>query len=252
MPQAIRAVTFDLGQTLVAIDPATLVERLAEIGIRIAEAPVFAALGMAFAASDRVVRKSGAAPAWHAFMDALLQAASVGDADRARAVPWLFEQQRVRNLWRRPIPGMIALCRELGRAGVPVGLITNSEGRAAELVAELGWTDALPVIADSGVLGLEKPAPRSSTGWRLGSACPSAKRSMSVTRSLPMCWERWAWGCARSGLRPKKVRRIRRSTRSRIGCALPRARLISAARSRCWGCRSPNFSAACGPAPGAW
>lgn len=159
MPQAIRAVTFDLGQTLVAIDPATLVERLAEIGIRIAEAPVFAALGMAFAASDRVVRKSGAAPAWHAFMDALLQAASVGDADRARAVPWLFEQQRVRNLWRRPIPGMIALCRELGRAGVPVGLITNSEGRAAELVAELGWTDALPVIADSGVLGLEKPAP---------------------------------------------------------------------------------------------
>lgn len=159
MARSVRAVTFDFGQTLVAIDPATLVERLAEIGITATETSIFGALGAAFAASDRIVGQGGASAAWLGFMDVLLGAAAVGDADRARAVPWLFEQQRVRNLWRRPIPGMIELCRELGAAGVPIGLVTNSEGRAAELVAELGWTDALPVVADSGVLGLEKPAP---------------------------------------------------------------------------------------------
>jgi len=159
MTQAMRAVTFDFGQTLVSIDPAMLVERLTELGIAAHEPPILGALGAAFAASDRVVRERGATVAWHAFMDVLLHAASVGEADRARAVPWLFDQQRGRNLWRRPVPGMIELCRELVRAGVPIGLITNSEGRAAELVAQLGWTDALAVVADSGVLGVDKPAP---------------------------------------------------------------------------------------------
>ncbi len=170
MVQAVRAVTFDFGQTLVAIDPATLVERLAELGIIVREAPILGALGSAFAASDRIVGERGAAVAWHAFMDVLLSAAGASDADRARAVPWLFAQQRVRNLWRRPIPGMIELCRELGRAGIPIGLVTNSEGRAAELVSELGWTDVLPIVADSGVLGMDKPAPE-IFGWmaeRLG------------------------------------------------------------------------------------
>jgi HAD superfamily hydrolase (TIGR01549 family) len=159
MPPVVRAVTFDFGQTLVAIDPTTLVGRLAEIGIAAHEAPILGALGPAFAASDRIVQKRGATAAWHAFMDVLLAAAGVAETDRARAVPWLFEQQRVRNLWRRPIPGMIELCRDLARAGVPIGLVTNSEGRAAQLVAELGWTDVLPVVADSGILGIDKPAP---------------------------------------------------------------------------------------------
>jgi len=171
MPRAVRAVTFDFGQTLVALDPATLIERLGELGIVVAsEAPILASLGAGFAASDRIVSQRGATAAWHAFMDVLLAAAGVAEADRARAVPWLFEQQRVRNLWRRPVPGMIELCRELGAAGIPIGLVTNSEGRAAELVAELGWTDALPVVADSGVLGFEKPAPEifEWTAERLG------------------------------------------------------------------------------------
>ncbi len=170
MARAVRAVTFDFGQTLVAIDPATLVERLSELGIAAEERPILGALGPAFAASDRIVGERGATAAWHAFMDVLLESAGVHESDRRRAVPWLFEQQRVRNLWRRPVPGMIKLCRELGAAGVPIGLVTNSEGRAAELVAELGWTDALPVVADSGVLGFEKPAPEifEWTAARLG------------------------------------------------------------------------------------
>lgn len=159
MRPVVRAVTFDFGQTLIALDPTTLVERLGEIGIVAKQEPILGALAAAFAASDRLVQKRGATAAWHAFMDVVLAAASVAEPDRARAVPWLFEQQRVRNLWRRPIPGMIELCRDLRRAGVPIGLVTNSEGRAAELVAELGWTDVLPVVADSGVLGMEKPAP---------------------------------------------------------------------------------------------
>jgi putative hydrolase of the HAD superfamily len=38
-----------------------------------------------------------------------------------------------------------------------VGVISNSEGRLAELIAEVGWADDFAVVADSGRLGMEKP-----------------------------------------------------------------------------------------------
>jgi FMN phosphatase YigB (HAD superfamily) len=40
-----------------------------------------------------------------------------------------------------------------------VGIVSNSEGALAKLVASLGWSSDFPIIADSGVLGLEKPDP---------------------------------------------------------------------------------------------
>lgn len=74
-------------------------------------------------------------------------------------VDFLFDDQRERNLWRAPVPGMIDVARRLRARGVPVAILSNSEGRLAALVAELGWTDDFPVVADSGVLGMEKPDP---------------------------------------------------------------------------------------------
>lgn len=49
--------------------------------------------------------------------------------------------------------------RRLGRSGVPVGIISNSEGRLSELVDELGWSSDFRVVVDSGRLGIDKPAP---------------------------------------------------------------------------------------------
>jgi FMN phosphatase YigB (HAD superfamily) len=40
---------------------------------------------------------------------------------------------------------------------LPVGVISNSEGRLAELIAELGWAGDFDVVADSGRLRMEKP-----------------------------------------------------------------------------------------------
>jgi putative hydrolase of the HAD superfamily len=74
-------------------------------------------------------------------------------------VDWLWTEQPVQNLWRRPIAGMIELCRDLRGAGVPVGVVSNSEGRLAELIDEIGWAGDFAVVADSGRLGVEKPDP---------------------------------------------------------------------------------------------
>jgi putative hydrolase of the HAD superfamily len=55
---------------------------------------------------------------------------------------------------------MFELVAELRSRGVPVGIISNSEGRLAELVEELGQSALFPVIVDSGRLGIDKPDPR--------------------------------------------------------------------------------------------
>jgi putative hydrolase of the HAD superfamily len=61
------------------------------------------------------------------------------------------------NLWRRPIEDMVALARELAGAGVAVAVLSNSEGRLAELLEEIGLAAPFVEIVDSGRLGIEKP-----------------------------------------------------------------------------------------------
>jgi putative hydrolase of the HAD superfamily len=52
---------------------------------------------------------------------------------------------------------MMDIVRALDAAGVPQGIVSNSEGRLAELMGELGWASSFRAIADSGKLGVEKP-----------------------------------------------------------------------------------------------
>ena len=73
---------------------------------------------------------------------------------------WLWQEQPRHNLWRRPIPGMIELARELKQRGVPIAIISNSEGHLAELVEELGWARDFDLVIDSGRVGIDKPDPR--------------------------------------------------------------------------------------------
>jgi putative hydrolase of the HAD superfamily len=153
------AVSFDFGQTLASMDPAMLARRLGEIGLDVPAARLEGALPGAWAAYDAAVRAGAGGHPWKLLMATLLGGAGVGEADRARAVDWLWDEQPRQNLWRRPVPGMIELCRELTAAGVRIGVLSNSEGRLAELVAEMGWSADLPLVGDSGRLGMEKPDP---------------------------------------------------------------------------------------------
>jgi HAD superfamily hydrolase (TIGR01549 family) len=78
-------------------------------------------------------------------------------ADVAQLVEWLWTEQPHANLWRAQIPGMVALARELAARGVRVAVLSNSEGRLAELLAEIGIADAFATVIDSGRIGIEKP-----------------------------------------------------------------------------------------------
>jgi len=128
-------VTFDAGQTLVELDLDFLATRLGERGIATTAATLSAATAAAWKRYDALV-DAGAPHPWQAFMEALLSGAGVPDV--APLVEWLWREQPTKNLFRKPIADMIALARELAAGGVRVAVLSNSEGRLAELLEEVG------------------------------------------------------------------------------------------------------------------
>lgn len=166
----VRAVSLDFGQTLAELDTAMLAARCAERGVAVTTEALDGSVMVAWRAYNTAVRAGLGGHPWKLLMHTLLEGAGVAEGPRGELVDWLWDEQPRRNLWRRPIPGMIELARRLRASGVAVGVLSNSEGRLAELAAELGWERDFDVIADSGRLGIEKPDPRifAWTAERLG------------------------------------------------------------------------------------
>lgn len=155
------AVTFDYGQTLAALDLNLLSERVADRGVGVEVDRLQTASPAAWAAYNDAKRAGAEGEvAWRTFMTQLLSGAGARvaqDSQLEEIVGFLWSQQPKHNLWRSPIEGMFELCARLNEAEIPVGIISNSEGRLAELVDELGYRHLFRTIADSGVLGFEKP-----------------------------------------------------------------------------------------------
>jgi putative hydrolase of the HAD superfamily len=163
----VRAVTFDYGQTLAELDTAFLSARALEWGAAVDAARLDAASPAAWQAYDDAKRKGlSGHDAWCTFMASLLGQAGVTSVRTpatdvtSSLVEYLWSEQPRKNLWRRPIAGMKELVEELFGRGVPLGIVSNSEGRLAELLTEVGLDRYFRSVADSGVLAFEKPDPR--------------------------------------------------------------------------------------------
>jgi HAD superfamily hydrolase (TIGR01549 family) len=180
----VSAITFDFGQTLAELDSAMLAARLAERGISVAPERIDAECLGAWGAYNGA-KQDGAQgeAAWKVFMRTLLTRSGIESSRASQHADWLWTEQPYRNLWRRPIPGMLELARELAARRIPVGVLSNSEGRLAELIDELGWSEVFQAVVDSGRLPFEKPDPRifAHTAEALGVA----------TRSLVHVGDAW-------------------------------------------------------------
>ena len=166
-------VTFDAGQTLIDLDLDFLVDRLGERGLVVGRDALAGAAPAAWRRYDALVDAVRGHP-WQAFMTSLLAGAGVPGADLL--AEWLWTEQPAKNLWRKPIAGMVELARELGARGVRVGVLSNSEGGLAHLLEEIGIANAFGEIVDSGRVGIEKPDPRifAHALGRLGGGQPRA------------------------------------------------------------------------------
>lgn len=154
-----KALGFDFGQTLAELDYDFVAKRALERDAlfdprqgRENSKPAWDIYGQK--------KSEGHAIAWQAMMQAQLEGGGVPRERAPELAEWLWAEQPRRNLWRRPIPGMIELVRELREAGLPIAIISNSEGHLAELVEELGWHADFDIVVDSGRIGIDKPDPR--------------------------------------------------------------------------------------------
>jgi HAD superfamily hydrolase (TIGR01549 family) len=154
-------VTFDAGMTLVELDLDFLARRLAQRGIVVSPAALRAAAPAAWHRYDERVDTGGVhGRLWHELIGEIITGAGAPADATAAAVEWLWAQQTEQNLFRAPIADMVALARRLRADGLRTAVISNSEGRLAELLAEIGIADAFEHVIDSGRLGIEKPDPR--------------------------------------------------------------------------------------------
>lgn len=190
------AVTFDFGQTLADLDVEMLARRIAEKEVIVRHEALERGVAPAWIAyNEAVLRGLGGHP-WKILMRRLLSEAAVEEGSIESLVDWLWSEQPHKNLWRRPVPGMIEIVVELRRAGIPVGVVSNSEGRLAELAGELGWLDHFDAFADSGKLAMEKPG-REIFDWTAARLNVPAETIVHVGDSFAADVE----GALRAGLR---------------------------------------------------
>lgn len=178
-PESARAVTFDFGQTLADLDVDLLSRRLAERALDVPADRLQGGVAVAWQVYNESIKRGLGGHPWKFLMRRLLAEAAVLESEVDAAVDWLWSEQPVKNLWRRPVPGMIDVVRDLRRAGVAVAVISNSEGRLAELIAELEWTKCFDAIADSGKLKLEKPG-RAIFDWTMEQVGATAERAVHI------------------------------------------------------------------------
>ncbi len=71
----------------------------------------------------------------------------------------LWPDHRRRNFWSLVPAGLVEALGRLRSRGVPVAVISNSEGFLEEILEEQGILPAFDLVIDSGVVGVEKPDP---------------------------------------------------------------------------------------------
>ncbi len=100
-------------------------------------------------------------PAWSAFMATLVQIGTEVDSARAAdCVRALWREHRRFNLWRKVPDGLVEAVAALRARGVPVVVVSNSEGQLQSLFDNLGLGGAFDLVIDSHHVGVEKPDPR--------------------------------------------------------------------------------------------
>ena len=154
-----RAVLFDAGNTLLGLD----VERMApavtaHLGIPVTpealrSASPRAALAMEEGRStdaERAVR----------YLRLLFEYAGMPSARMPEIEAVLWRLHREKNLWSGADPSTPVALERLRGAGMGLGVVSNSDGRVQQALAEVGLARFFGVIVDSKLVGFEKPDPR--------------------------------------------------------------------------------------------
>ncbi|MEP7027775.1 MAG: HAD family hydrolase [Candidatus Eisenbacteria bacterium] len=156
----VEAIVFDLGGTVLEIRHDALAAILARHDVapaagweRAAERLGRARMEAAFAAAasrDEV---------WRTFFEGMMESAGTREEARAGVFEDVVRFHREHHLWGREFAGMGDAVLALRAGGYRTAVISNSDGRAPEVLERLGLLARFELVIDSHEVGVEKPAP---------------------------------------------------------------------------------------------
>ena len=156
---SVRAVLFDAGNTLLFLD----YERLAAGITPVAGVPLTAEL-LASRADEAALAMERAAATDREraalYLETLFRLAGVPEErlGDVRATLWRLHGER--HLWTGVDRRTVATLRRLRKAGLRLGVVSNSDGRVDQALAAAGLREYFDVVVDSDLAGVEKPDPR--------------------------------------------------------------------------------------------
>ncbi|MFP6665503.1 MAG: HAD family hydrolase [Deltaproteobacteria bacterium] len=160
-----KTVFLDVGNTLVTIDFELIAERLATRGFQVTPAALIAAEAAARPGISRRIAAGGSTEGEDSFtfyiqsIFARLEDAALGGdvaTDFARS---LKAEVATPRLWSRRIPGVREALGELAYLGIQLVAVSNSDGTAEQSLVRAGLRESFALVADSALVGCEKPDP---------------------------------------------------------------------------------------------
>jgi putative hydrolase of the HAD superfamily len=155
----LRAVLFDAGNTLVFLDYARLAD---EVGAALQLPLTGEGLRQHEAAATRAMEQAAATDQARAaaYLEALFLHGGVPHERIGEVRDCLGRMHRQLHLWCTVAEGVAESLERLRRAGLRLGVVSNSDGRVEEALEAAGLRGYFDVVIDSGRVGLEKPDPR--------------------------------------------------------------------------------------------
>lgn len=162
MSAAVRLISFDAGGVLLFPDFERVSQAVARAGIDVSPAALRKADAAAKYAMDHPVAAGSTNNAGHASMYfvGLLRGAGVPDSvDLEAALDAVRDENAARNLWSWTPPEVAPMLRRLSAAGLPLIVVSNSDGRLKDLLQQVGLAGHFTLVVDSKDVGVEKPDP---------------------------------------------------------------------------------------------
>ena len=155
---SLKAVLFDAGNTLVFLDYARLAEGVGKaLGLPLTAEGLGAQVA---AASDAMEKAAGSdQERAAAYLEALFRMAGIPAERMGEVRDCVARMHRERHLWCSVPAGIRESLGRLRDAGLRLGVVSNSDGRVEQALAEAGLREYFDVVIDSSVAGIEKPDP---------------------------------------------------------------------------------------------
>jgi HAD superfamily hydrolase (TIGR01509 family) len=157
MPAPLKAIFFDVGNTLLFPDRQHILAPLHQRQLNQSLEKWHAIERKTKKEFDDILQHDGKADHgfWYLFYSHLLSELGVHDTALRDA---LVNATRVSANWCDIHPGTRETLQRLGRR-YPLGVISNADGKIAQVLERCGIADCFQAITDSGLVGYEKPHP---------------------------------------------------------------------------------------------